>query len=103
MYPQANSLHHGELPIERVGLKPACLLASGGQQQEDFHSTTPCLPNQFSSKQRRKAIRGRCSMTHRLFSVIFSMAQISLLSTSSSSRRLNTVLTFLGNLFEQSR
>ena len=49
MDPQANSLHQGELPIECSRLKATGLLATQGQQQEDFHSTIPCFPNQSSA------------------------------------------------------
>ncbi len=69
---------------------------------EDVHSLPPSLPNQLVSKQRRKAIRARCSITQRLLSEIFKRLQISLLSTPSTKRRLNTVAIFFGNLLEQS-
>src|SRR5271170_3599961 len=61
------------------------------------------FPNQLVSRQRRKAIRARCSITHKLFSEMSNNAQISLLSTPSTSRILKTTATFLGNLSEHSR
>src|SRR5262245_18932714 len=70
---------------------------------DGFHEFHVCLLNQFVSRQRRSAMRARCSMTHRLFSVMFSSAQISLLSTPSTSRMVKTVEMFFGSLFEQSR
>src|SRR5262245_43827848 len=68
-----------------------------------FHEFHVSLSNQFVSRQRRSAIRARCSITHRLFSVMFNSAQISLLSTPSTSRIVKTVEMFLGSLLEQSR
>src|SRR5690349_18006068 len=59
-----------------------------------LHWTCPSLPNQFVSRQLRSAIRARCNITHRLPSEMFSIAQISLLSTPSTSRRLKSVATF---------
>src|SRR5208283_1829965 len=70
---------------------------------EDFHSGRSFFSNQFVSMQRRNAMRARCSITQRLLSEMFSRAQISLLSMPSTSRKVNTVPTFFGSLFEQSR
>lgn len=69
---------------------------------EGFDELHVVLPNQFVSRQRRKAIRARCSITHKLLSDMLSTRQISLLSTPSTSRRVKTVETFFGSLFEQS-
>lgn len=67
-----------------------------------FDEIHVCFPNQFVSKQRRSAMRARCSITHRLFSEMFNSLQISSLSTPSTSRIVNTVAMLLGSLREQS-
>ena len=56
------------------------------------------FPNQFVSRHRRKAIRARCNMTQRLLSEMFNVRQISLLSSSSISRKQKAALMFPGNL-----
>ena len=58
----------------------------------------PALPNQLDSRQTRNAMRARCNITHKLPTLMFSMAQISLLSIPSTSLRLKAALTFLGSL-----
>lgn len=60
------------------------------------------FPNQLVSRQRRNAIRARCSITHKLLSEMFNAAQISRLARPSISRSMNTAATFFGSLSEQS-
>src|SRR5207249_1547510 len=61
------------------------------------------LSNQFISRHSRSAIRARCSITHKLLSVIDRITQISLLGTSSISRIVKTSRTFCGSFARQSR
>src|SRR5271155_643423 len=70
---------------------------------DDFHSGNSFFPNQFTSMQRRNAMRARCNITQRLLSEMFNVAQIWLLSMPSTSRMLKTAATFFGSLLEQSR
>src|SRR5437899_3439301 len=60
-------------------------------------SSPVSFPNQFVSKQRRSAMRARCSITQRLLCEMFNSSQISLLSMSSTSRSRKTWATFFGS------
>src|SRR6266576_6809628 len=79
-------------PDDKLGFEPA----------KELHCAPSCLANQLVYRHRRNAIRARCSITHRLFSEMFNMVQISLLSTPFTSRKLNTAATFFGSLVEHS-
>src|SRR5205085_3324672 len=52
--------------------------------------------NQLSSRQRRRCVRARCSITHRLFTLIFKSSQISSLSKPSTSRKVKALAILSG-------
>src|SRR5204863_3888751 len=71
------------------------------EKAENPYSSFSSFPNQFSSRQRRRAMRARCNITQRLPSEMLSSEQISLLSNPSTSRKQKAALMFLGSLAAQ--
>jgi len=131
MDPQSNPIYQRKGMVQQLGLGTHCLPAvwrkrgPGGFDfvQPEFHAVLgkrfamvvgrrswPTLTsfqrlfaNQLASRHCRSAMRARCSITHRLLSVIFRSSQTSLPVRPSTSRRLNTVATFSGSFPVQLR
>src|SRR5258708_26560249 len=113
MQPHLESCAQGERPFQGLRRQPRHLRAiqrvvphpcgpARLKPLEEFHSDSFCFANQFVSRHRRNAMRARCNITHKLFSEMLRTAQISLLATPSTSRKVKTAATFLGSLVEQS-